>query len=141
VRAFVTGGSGYLGGHLIGALVAQSHAVRALARSDDAAATVTGHGAKAVRGDLLNADAMAAGMKGCAVAYHCAALAESRALPEHPLSGYPSTKGAAERLVLQANCAALATVIVRPRLIWGKDDPKILPRLVEASDLPPPPAG
>jgi nucleoside-diphosphate-sugar epimerase len=185
VRAFVTGGSGYLGGHLIGALVAQGHAVRALARSDDAAATVTGHGAKAVRGDLLNADAMAAGMKGCAVAYHCAALAddwgdladferinvngtravldaatiagvrklvhvsteavyldreplvqltESRALPEHPLSGYPSTKGAAERLVLQANCAALATVIVRPRLIWGKDDPKILPRLVEASD-------
>jgi nucleoside-diphosphate-sugar epimerase len=61
-------------------------------------------------------------------------VTESRPLPEQPLLGYPSTKAEAERRVLAANDKDLATVIVRPRLIWGKDDPKLLPRLVEASD-------
>lgn len=44
---------------------------------------------------------------------------------------YASTKLAAEKAVLAANDASLATVALRPRLIWGPGDTQILPRLVE----------
>ncbi len=42
---------------------------------------------------------------------------------------YPQTKCIAERAVRAANDAALATVALRPRLIWGPGDPHLLPRL------------
>ncbi len=44
---------------------------------------------------------------------------------------YAETKTIAEREVLAANDAALATVALRPRLIWGPGDAQLLPRLVE----------
>ncbi|MFP5373881.1 MAG: 2-alkyl-3-oxoalkanoate reductase [Gammaproteobacteria bacterium] len=44
---------------------------------------------------------------------------------------YAATKQQAEREVLAANAAALATVALRPRLIWGPGDNQLLPRLVE----------
>ncbi len=44
---------------------------------------------------------------------------------------YPETKLIAEREVLVANDATLATVALRPRLIWGPGDTQLLPRLVE----------
>jgi len=43
---------------------------------------------------------------------------------------YAATKIVAEREVLAANGPALATVALRPRLIWGPGDTQILPRLV-----------
>lgn len=43
---------------------------------------------------------------------------------------YPHTKMLAEREVLAANDAQLATVALRPRLIWGPGDTQLLPRLV-----------
>ncbi|WP_411833606.1 2-alkyl-3-oxoalkanoate reductase [Pseudoxanthomonas mexicana] len=47
------------------------------------------------------------------------------------LAPYAATKTIAEKAVLAANDATLATVALRPRLIWGPGDPQILPRLVE----------
>lgn len=44
---------------------------------------------------------------------------------------YAATKLIAEKAVLAANGAHLATVALRPRLIWGPGDQQILPRLVE----------
>ena len=44
---------------------------------------------------------------------------------------YAETKAIAEREVLAANDATLATVALRPRLIWGPGDAQLLPRLVE----------
>ena len=44
---------------------------------------------------------------------------------------YPLTKLIAEKAVLAANGATLATVALRPRLIWGPGDQQLLPRLVE----------
>ncbi len=71
--AFVTGGSGFVGGTLVRRLVRDGWAVRALARSDGSAARVAGLGAVPVRGDLDDADGMVAGARGCDVAFHCAA--------------------------------------------------------------------
>ena len=50
---------------------------------------------------------------------------------EHFKAAYPVTKMIAEKAVLAANDAALATVALRPRLIWGAGDNQLLPRLVE----------
>ena len=44
---------------------------------------------------------------------------------------YAATKLEAEKMVLAANGAGLATVALRPRLIWGPGDNQLLPRLAE----------
>jgi nucleoside-diphosphate-sugar epimerase len=71
--SFVTGGSGFIGGALIERLVAEGRPVRALARSDTAAAKVEALGAEAVRGELGDRESLAAGATGCATAFHLAA--------------------------------------------------------------------
>lgn len=43
---------------------------------------------------------------------------------------YPETKAAAERMVLTANGPTLATVALRPHLVYGPRDPNLLPRLI-----------
>ena len=57
---------------------------------------------------------------------------ETRALPDNPLPRYPATKNAAERLVRAANAPGMRTVVVRPRMIWGRDNSSVLPQLVAA---------
>jgi len=46
---------------------------------------------------------------------------------------YAATKAIAEQRVLAANDAALATVALRPRLIWGPGDLQLVPRLAQRS--------
>jgi nucleoside-diphosphate-sugar epimerase len=74
--AFVTGGSGFVGRALIAMLRERGFGVRALARSDGAAAAVQKAGAEPVRGDLDDLAAMTAGMRGCTVVFHSAAKVE-----------------------------------------------------------------
>jgi nucleoside-diphosphate-sugar epimerase len=71
--AFVTGGSGFIGGRLIERLAGDGWTVRALARSDAAAARVRDAGAEPVRGDLADEAAMAQGARGAEVTFHSAA--------------------------------------------------------------------
>lgn len=56
---------------------------------------------------------------------------ESVPYPDHYLSYYPQTKAEAERLVLAANDDQLATVALRPHLIWGPGDNHLVPRILE----------
>lgn len=72
--AFVTGGSGFIGGALIRRLVAGGSTVNALARSDASAQAVEALGATAVRGDLDDPAAMTDGARRCEVAFHLAAF-------------------------------------------------------------------
>jgi nucleoside-diphosphate-sugar epimerase len=71
--AFVTGGSGFIGGALIKRLVADDWSVRALARSERSAQTVRERGAEPVLGDLENFEALGVGAGDCEVAFHAAA--------------------------------------------------------------------
>lgn len=59
---------------------------------------------------------------------------ETRPYPAHPLRGYPATKGEAERRVLAANGQGLETVVVRPRLIWGRGDTSVLVKFLDGVD-------
>jgi len=49
----------------------------------------------------------------------------------HFLADYPRTKAIAEQEVLAANDEALATLALRPHLIWGPGDPHFVATLVE----------
>ena len=73
-RVFVTGASGFIGGALAARLLERGDEVVGLARSDEAAAVIARRGAEVARGDLLDEDTLAAGMEGCALAYHVAAV-------------------------------------------------------------------
>lgn len=56
---------------------------------------------------------------------------ESAPYPTKYLAHYPATKAEAEKAVLTANDGALATVALRPHLIWGPGDPHLIPRVIE----------
>jgi nucleoside-diphosphate-sugar epimerase len=56
---------------------------------------------------------------------------ETLPYPEHYLCHYPQSKALAERAVLAANGTnGLATVALRPHLIWGPRDNHLIPRLI-----------
>src|SRR5262249_48691176 len=55
---------------------------------------------------------------------------ESVPYPQRFEAAYPHTKALAEQLVLKANGPEVATVSLRPHLIWGPGDPHLLPRLL-----------
>jgi 2-alkyl-3-oxoalkanoate reductase len=55
---------------------------------------------------------------------------ESLPYPAKYLADYPRTKAIAERDVLAANGLDLATVALRPHLIWGPGDNHLVPRLL-----------
>ena len=181
--AFVTGGSGFIGGRLIERLCREGRRVRALARSQSSADKVRALGADPVHGDLEDPGALRAGAEGCDVAFHAAAHlgewgsrdefmrinvegtrnvlgacreagvrrivhvgTEAALLAGQPLVNadesvplrpdskafYSATKAMAEQAVRDANGQGLETVVVRPRLVWGRGDTTILPSLVEA---------
>jgi len=73
MHVFVTGGSGFVGQHLIRLLVERGHAASALARSEASAEVVVAAGAAAVRGDLGDSVVLAEGMAGADVVVHAAA--------------------------------------------------------------------
>lgn len=56
---------------------------------------------------------------------------ESLPYASHFAAHYPATKAVAERHVLEANGPKLATVALRPHLIWGPGDHHLLPRILK----------
>jgi nucleoside-diphosphate-sugar epimerase len=56
---------------------------------------------------------------------------ESLPYPDRFEAHYPRTKAAAERMVLASNGPRLATVALRPHLIWGPGDNHLTPRILD----------
>jgi dihydroflavonol-4-reductase len=116
-RVFLTGGSGVVGGALAAGLAERGDEIIALARSDEAARKLEGHGAHVVRGDTLDEDAMATGMAGCDLVYHVAGIntlcpADPAALIHVNVRGAEAAVRAAaragvRRVVLTSSAAAL----------------------------------
>lgn len=64
-----------------------------------------------------------------------AGVDESAPYAQHFTAYYPQTKAWSEQAVLAANSRQLATVALRPHLIWGPGDQHLLPRLAERARL------
>lgn len=74
MKAFVTGGTGFIGQHVVRKLLNRGYDVVALARSPESAARLTSMGATVEIGDITDVSSMRAGMEGSDVVYHMAAL-------------------------------------------------------------------
>jgi dihydroflavonol-4-reductase len=72
--ALVTGGSGFIGGALVDALLSAGRPVRALARNAAAAQALRGRGAEPVTGDVLDPGSLVRAMEGCSTVYHAAGV-------------------------------------------------------------------
>lgn len=81
-RIFVTGGTGFTGGHLCRKLADLGYGVRALARSPEKATGLERDGIEVVPGDLINRDSLARGMEGCNTVYHIAAAFRREGIPD-----------------------------------------------------------
>jgi nucleoside-diphosphate-sugar epimerase len=184
MRVLVTGGTGFLGRHLVDALVARGHRVRVLGRNARTCQQLTAGGVEVRRADIRDAAAVASACEGMEAVFHVAALSaawgmsadfhsinvdgtrhviagclthqvgrlihvsspsvvfrgrdlhaatETAPYPRHHLALYCLTKKLAEIKVHEAARRGLATVILRPKAIFGPGDTSLLPRLLAAA--------
>jgi len=73
MQVFLSGGSGFIGGHLVRELRAAGCAVRALSRRPEGDALLRSLGAEPVRGTLADPAALRAAVAGCEAVFHAAA--------------------------------------------------------------------
>ncbi len=74
MKAFVTGGAGFIGRHVVRKLLDRNYEVVALARSPESAATLSGMGADVIHGDITNMASMREGMMGSDLVFHMAGM-------------------------------------------------------------------
>jgi nucleoside-diphosphate-sugar epimerase len=74
VKAFITGGTGFIGGRLAGKLRARGDEVVALVRSPAKATALRELGCELVDGDLSSSEAIRRGVEGCDAVFHAAAV-------------------------------------------------------------------
>ncbi|WP_248803092.1 NAD-dependent epimerase/dehydratase family protein [Pseudomonas sp. MWU13-2100] len=92
-RILVTGGAGFIGSHLVDALLAKGHAVRVL---DDLSSgkvsnlPLSNPALKLVIGDVSDAATLAEAMRGCSAVVHLAAVASVQASVEDPVRTHQS---------------------------------------------------
>ena len=126
--AFVTGGSGFVGGALLRGLVQDGREVRALARSTAAAASVQADGGVPVHGDLFDDDVLVEGMRGCTTVFHVAGvnamcLRDPSAMFRTNVDGSASVLRAASRAgVIRMVFTSSAATIGEPRGVVGTED-------------------
>ena len=73
MRTLVTGGTGFLGSHLVERLIAQGHEVLALARKTSDISHLKTTGARIIFGDVEDYESLLPAVKGVDVVYHAAA--------------------------------------------------------------------
>jgi dihydroflavonol-4-reductase len=70
---FLTGATGFIGGHLLKALVTEGATVRCLVRKSSSRRNLQGLPLEEVEADLRAPDSLREAMKGCDLVFHCAA--------------------------------------------------------------------
>jgi len=107
--AFLTGGSGFVGGAVLTRLLAEGVRVRALARSETAARILADRGAEPVLGSLADDEALRDGMQGCDVVFHVAGVNAGCVRDPAPL--YTANVSGPERVIRAAAAAGVPRVV------------------------------
>jgi nucleoside-diphosphate-sugar epimerase len=74
MRAFVTGGTGFIGARMVAKLRERRHVVAALVRNPDKATELQRDGVQLIEGDLTDVDAIRRGVEGSDAVFHGAAI-------------------------------------------------------------------
>lgn len=107
--AFVTGGTGFVGGALLRRLLVERRQVRALSRSAEGTAALRALGAEVVEGDLADEAALRRGMAGCRVVFHAAGV-NAMCLPD-PAPLYRANVDGARAVVRAAAASGVPRVV------------------------------
>jgi len=74
MKAFVTGGTGFIGRAVVRKLIERGYQVQALARAESGAAMLRAMGAAVTIGDIIDRESMREGMRGSDIVFHIAAV-------------------------------------------------------------------
>lgn len=109
MRAFVTGGSGFLGCHIVRALLERDTEVRCLVRATSPRTNLEGLEVELVEGDLRDRAGLERAIKGCEVVYHCAA--DYRLYVRRPAEMYASNVEGTRNVLAAAAAAGVGKVV------------------------------
>ncbi|MEO5800968.1 MAG: NAD(P)-dependent oxidoreductase [Gemmatimonadales bacterium] len=110
MKALVTGGTGFVGGHLIDQLLERGDTVTALVRSPARAASAAARGVRLVQGDLADLEALRAATEGQDVIYHVAALTGAVDEAEFMMANRDGTANLARAAVAAGGAARFVLV-------------------------------
>src|SRR5690349_13948526 len=81
MTALVTGATGFVGSHVVDALLAEGLPVRALVRNASKAGDLPGRGVEVVVGDMAAPEIWVSAVQGASTIYHCAAATDKELSP------------------------------------------------------------
>ena len=134
MKVMVTGGTGFVGSHLVESLLAAGHQVRLLARSEDRVERVLraqGIGVHdVVYGDMTDAAKVREALTGCDCVIHTAAAVEisaKRSVLDSNIAGNENVLGSAVELGLDpiVHVSSIATMFPPPGPVHTVDDPVV----------------
>ena len=119
MRAFVTGATGFIGGHLVRRLAATPHELKCLVRDTSAAAALEGPRVSLVAGDVTDRASVLKGMQGCDWVIH---LANVYSFWERERRTFAAVNVAGMRHVMECalDVGASKVVHVSSSVIYGK---------------------
>ncbi len=130
--ALVTGGTGFVGSHLIEALAEAGWDVRALVRRPDKLRWLEGLPAEIVKGDVENPDSLPEALRGVELVIHCAALTKANSHSEYMQANadgtrmllHSSIRAGVRRFIYCSSQAAAGTgTLARPRVEEDTPEP------------------
>ncbi|MGD0118307.1 MAG: hopanoid-associated sugar epimerase [Candidatus Binatus sp.] len=107
--ALVTGGNGFVGCHVVRALIARGDRVRVLTRENADLSALDGLPVEKVRGDLRQFDSIASAVKGCNEVYHVAA--DYRLWLRDPAPMYASNVTGTQNILRAAASAGVSRIV------------------------------
>lgn len=125
MQVLVTGGAGFIGSHLVDALLAGGHQVRVLDNlSTGSRENLAQHAAsqdmQLIEGSVTDAAAVGRAVEGCSMVYHLAAAIGVRYVVDDPLAGIATNvRGTEEVLAAAANVRA-RVVLASSSEVYGK---------------------
>jgi len=110
MKAFVTGGTGFIGRHVVHKLIARGYDVYGLARTESSATILQEIGARPVMGNILEKESMVEGMRDSDVVFHIAGW--------YKLGPYDKVRGEQINVNGTQNTLGLAFELDVPKIIY-----------------------
>ena len=127
MRAFVTGGTGFIGGRLVGRLRDRGDDVVALVRSPEKASELRELGVELVEGDLSSDDAIREGVRGCDAVFHAAAVYKVGIPASERDAMWEANVRGTERVLDAATEAGVPRIVyVSTVAVFGNTDGKVV---------------
>ena len=125
MRVLVTGGAGFIGSHLVEAILARGDEVTVLddfstGRQENLAAVASDRRLRVLRGDVREAAAVEEALAGCGAVHHLAAAVGVRLIVEQPVRSIETNIHGTETVLRAASERGLPILIASSSEVYGK---------------------